>query len=126
MRKFNDAREIFNEVIRLSPNSFEGHFNLGLAHEGLRNYPEAVAAFRRASQMNPYDTDTNYELGVCLSKSGDREGAIVQYEILRDKDAKAAEKLRRALKLDVTSIDPPPAKIVQEVRSGEKFKIGAP
>ena len=113
MRKFEQARDVSQKITQLAPDLFEGYFNLGLAHKGLKEYAWAVLAFRRAAEINPGDADANYEIAVCLNKLGDLEGALEQYQILRDKDTMMAEKLQRELKIK-------PAKI----KKSENFKIG--
>lgn len=100
MKKFSEARRIFFEVTGSDPNSFEGFYNLGLAHQGLGKYSDAVEAFGTAvvlSTDDNDDADAHYELGICLYKIGDSSGAREEYDLLRDKNPNLADKLGRAI-----------------------------
>jgi Flp pilus assembly protein TadD len=46
---------------------------VGLAHLALRQYPEAIASFRKALELNPYYADARNDLGTALLLSGQRD-----------------------------------------------------
>ncbi len=99
MERFKDARQILTEVTDRYDSSFEGFYNLGLAHSGLKNYATAIAALRRAAEINPGDADTRYQLGYCFYKSGKEDEAYEQYEILLGLDKTMADKLYKEAKI---------------------------
>ncbi|CAA9380433.1 MAG: hypothetical protein AVDCRST_MAG74-454 [uncultured Pyrinomonadaceae bacterium] len=99
MERFKDARQILTEVTDRYDSSFEGFYNLGLAHSGLKHYAAAIAALRRAAEINPGDADTRYQLGYCFYKSGETDKAYKQYEILLGLDKTMADKLYKEAKI---------------------------
>ncbi len=55
---------------------------LGEIHEGAGRFGSAAAEYRRAAELGPDAAETvelNYLTGLCLDKSGDREGALKSY-----------------------------------------------
>ena len=65
------------------PTMFEAQYNLGVAHEALRHWEEAAAAFTRATKLKPIDpqprytaADAYYHLGDVLRKAGRLEDAL--------------------------------------------------
>lgn len=99
MSYFDDARRMFSDIIKETPQLFEAQFNLGLAYKGLGQYYSAVASFRTAVETNPNDADTRYEYAVCLNKIGSTDDVLKEYEKLFEIDTKVAEKLRKDLGL---------------------------
>ena len=93
MKRFRDARQLLDEVVKQYPGSFEGLYNLGLAHSGLEDYKSAVNVLEKASEIGKDDADTRYELGICYSKLGDSANAVKQYEKLLGLNGTLAEKL---------------------------------
>ena len=55
-------------------------FQLGAAHQQLRNYDEAVAQYRWLLEHNPRDTDVRFNLGRVLERRGEYQEALEQYE----------------------------------------------
>ena len=77
----------FSEVARLYPDSFNGHFNRGVALAKLRQFDEAAIAFREAiAQADPEASDqekVNAYLGLAgqLKRSEDYAGAAEAYSL---------------------------------------------
>lgn len=92
--RFIAAAKILEEVVREYPDSFEGFYNLGLAYNGLNDYVNAEAAFRRAVEINPNDADTHYRLGYCFYKLKKQSELQYEYDTLVRLDVKTAERLR--------------------------------
>lgn len=78
-----EAVEVLDAAVRIKPDLFEAQFNLGVAHEALKHWPEAIDAYQKAvklkpSQANPRSdvADAQLNLGVVLRRAGRLEEAI--------------------------------------------------
>ena len=56
------------ETLKRNENHFGAWHGLGLGHEALGNYREAVWAFRRALQLNPFTKENRRRLQACLDR----------------------------------------------------------
>jgi predicted Zn finger-like uncharacterized protein len=52
----NKAIEMFEEAIRLAPESSDGHFGLGMVYEKTQERKKAIDAYQKAVNVNPDDT----------------------------------------------------------------------
>ncbi|PIE32131.1 hypothetical protein CSA56_16100 [candidate division KSB3 bacterium] len=52
----NKAIEMFEEAIRLAPESSDGHFGLGMVYEKLQEKKKAIDAYQKAVTVNPDDS----------------------------------------------------------------------
>ena len=66
------ALEEFKRAVKLDDKSPYFQKGLGLAYSQLGKYDDAVIAFRRALQINPYYVDVRNDLGAALVLSGKR------------------------------------------------------
>jgi len=66
------ALEEFKKAVKEDPRNAYAYKGLGLTYAQLRKFPEAIAAFRRALQVNPYYVDVRNDLGTALVLSGKR------------------------------------------------------
>lgn len=78
-----EAVEILEQAAREKLDLFEAQYNLGVAHEALKHWPEAITAYTRATKLKPIDpnprasqADAYFNLGAVLRKSGRLEEAI--------------------------------------------------
>jgi Flp pilus assembly protein TadD len=71
----DDARRMFGELLKRNPTAATTWFNLGLFELQNRRRTEAVAAFRRATTIDPAYGDAWHALGAALV-DGDAPGAI--------------------------------------------------
>jgi tetratricopeptide (TPR) repeat protein len=55
--EFYKAREDANRLVGLNAEDWKSHFLSGLVFEKLRNFPEALAAFEKASNLAPQNSD---------------------------------------------------------------------
>ncbi|MFO1498555.1 MAG: tetratricopeptide repeat protein [Verrucomicrobiota bacterium] len=67
-------------VVALLPENGEGWSQLGLVLADRRNYPEAVACFRRAVDLDPQDVWSLQNLAQGLAKVGRSEDALREYQ----------------------------------------------
>ncbi|MFW9978961.1 MAG: tetratricopeptide repeat protein [Candidatus Thorarchaeota archaeon] len=68
--KFEEAVDIFDEVIVFDPRNARNHYLLGMCHMSLNNYWEASQAFYKCVALNERFIDAWAELGIALSKQG--------------------------------------------------------
>jgi Tfp pilus assembly protein PilF len=73
------AVEEFKKSIRADPKSPYSHKGLGIAYTQLRRYSEAIAALRKALELNPYYVDVRNDLGTALVLSGKREEGKAEF-----------------------------------------------
>lgn len=108
MKRFKDARQIFIEVTDRNGSSFEGFYNLGMAHAGLKNYDLATAALQKAILLGESDADAHYQLGYCYYKLGRDDDVYQQYATLLELDKALAERFA-----EETGITPGRSEIIQ-------------
>lgn len=78
------AREEFARAIKKDPKNPYFYKGLGVAYLSEHKLPEAVSAFRKALDINPYYVDARNDLGTALLLSGEREAG--KKELLRAYD----------------------------------------
>lgn len=78
-----EAIEVLEQAVKARPDMFESHYNLGVAHESLKHWPEAIAAYGRAIKLKPQDSnprasqaDAQYNLAVVYRRAGRLEEAV--------------------------------------------------
>ncbi len=64
----------FKRAVKSDPKNPYFQKGLGQAYAAKREWAPAIAAFRKALELNPYYVDTRNDLGYVLIMSGDREG----------------------------------------------------
>ena len=81
--RYPEAVEVLEVAVKQKPDLFEAQYNLGLAHEALKHWPEAIIAFQRAVKLKPTDenprasvADAQYSLAVVLRRAGRIEEAL--------------------------------------------------
>jgi 4-amino-4-deoxy-L-arabinose transferase-like glycosyltransferase len=106
-RRFSEAVEVFDYVLRLKPDFAGAHNNLGVALEQLGRVQEAVAQFEQATNLSPDDADAHNNLGAALILVGRLPEAVDQLTLavrLKPDDAEAhcnlGIALERAGKID--------------------------
>jgi tetratricopeptide (TPR) repeat protein len=74
--KFGAALHVLGSALMLKPRDARTLFNLGLAHNGLGQHEQAVAAFKKSLELAPSSEAAQYNLGTLLLKVGDVRGAL--------------------------------------------------
>jgi cytochrome c-type biogenesis protein CcmH/NrfG len=69
----DDAIAAFERVVQMDPADVGGNVNLGQMYMQVRRYPEAIKVFRAATQAEPYSQTAMYNLGIALTRAGERE-----------------------------------------------------
>ncbi|MDE0102314.1 MAG: tetratricopeptide repeat protein [Bryobacterales bacterium] len=70
------AKDLYQEVIRLDPDHAEAHANLGVAYEALGQGPSAQAMFRKATEIRPDYAEAHLNLGLKLAENEQFEDAL--------------------------------------------------
>jgi len=73
------ALEEFKKAAKEDPKNPYFQKGLGLAYSAKREWKDAIAAFRKALELNPYYSDVRNDLGMALVGSGDREGGKKEF-----------------------------------------------
>jgi Tfp pilus assembly protein PilF len=73
------ALEEFKKAVKEDPKNPYFQKGLGLAYSAKRDWKEAIAAFHKALELNPYYVDVRNDLGMALVGSGDREGGKKEF-----------------------------------------------
>jgi tetratricopeptide (TPR) repeat protein len=75
------AIPLFQRVITLDPKKYEKTVwnEMGVAYGDQGEYDEAIAAFHKELQINPYDQHSNGYLGLVLEQEGKYDDAIAAY-----------------------------------------------
>jgi tetratricopeptide (TPR) repeat protein len=71
----SEAAKHLEEAVRLDPEYFAAHNNLGVQYARLGRFPDAVAAFERAIALDPSAVDTQKNMAFALLKVGRVEEA---------------------------------------------------
>jgi serine/threonine protein kinase len=78
------ARELWLEVIALTPDNVRAYFNLGLVHIRLEEYQPAVSAFEQVLAMDATMIDAHFNLGYAYAKIGKYDAASDHYRKVID------------------------------------------
>ena len=73
------ALEEFKKAVKEDGKNPYFQKGLGLAYAAKRQWKDAIAAFRKALELNPYYSDVRNDLGMALVGSGDREGGKKEF-----------------------------------------------
>ncbi len=69
-RLYDESLAEFNKVLTIDPRDSATSIQIGLLHEQKQQYPEAIAAFKRAIDSEPYNATAVYRLSQALIRSG--------------------------------------------------------
>jgi tetratricopeptide (TPR) repeat protein len=75
-----EARQAYQEAIRLHPALTDAHINLGRLHHNLGNLAEAEACYRSALQYEPKLALAHFNLGVVLEDRQKKSAAVLAYQ----------------------------------------------
>ncbi|CAN0588171.1 unnamed protein product, partial [Laminaria digitata] len=69
-----------NELSKRMPNEVNIHLAIGRAEATLGRHPDAIAAYKRATELAPKSPEIRYQYGVALQKGGLYEESLVEFE----------------------------------------------
>lgn len=74
-----EALKIYNQGLRLFPDSYKLYYNKGLTLWELREYDNAIRSFQNAVMINPVHTNSHYAMGGLLYLQGKRIPALLAF-----------------------------------------------
>jgi tetratricopeptide (TPR) repeat protein len=83
----DDAVTSFQRVVQMDAGDVGGNVNLGQMYMQVRRYADAIARFRAAVAAEPYSQTAVYNLGIALTRAGERaegEKVMERFKELRD------------------------------------------
>ncbi len=100
LHRSREAVEFYKQGLAQHPESDTGHFGLGEAYLDLEQYSAAITEFKAALKLSEGQgvSLTRYHLGLAYLRSGDRESASREYEILKTGDAELADRLLQEIR----------------------------
>jgi tetratricopeptide (TPR) repeat protein len=75
-KQFDRAQKIYEQIVKLDPQSAEGHSNLGFALYMLGSYPRAIQEFQKALELDPSLDETEILLALSYFDIGQLQRAI--------------------------------------------------
>lgn len=80
-RSSNQARALLNEAIRLDPQDWEGHYQLGVLLENAHDYPAASAEFKKSIEVDANRPLPHFHLARVYDRTGQPNQARSEREI---------------------------------------------
>lgn len=95
LNRAGEAVEFYKRGLSKYPDSNMGHYGLGEAYFTLEQYADAINELKQAIRLSkgPGSSGAHYYLGLAYLRSGDREAALKEYDILKKLDAELALQL---------------------------------
>jgi tetratricopeptide (TPR) repeat protein len=69
---YDESLAEFNKVLSIDPRDSATNIQIGQLHAQKQQYPQAIAAFQRAIESEPYNATAVYSLAQALNRSGQR------------------------------------------------------
>ncbi len=91
--RYEDAMEVYQQIILKSPNLAEARYGLGVSYAKRRYYKEAMAELRQAVRLNPEYAEAHHILGLIYLTSGNKDAALAQHRRLVELDRTLADEL---------------------------------
>jgi tetratricopeptide (TPR) repeat protein len=63
-RKYGEATEHFQAVLKREPKNYEAMTGLGMAQRASKNFPAAEASYKKAQRMDPQRAQADFNLGI--------------------------------------------------------------
>ena len=63
---FQEAKKIYQKIIKIDPNHVQAHNNLGVLFNDLKDYQKAKNCYEKTIQLDPNFADAHYGLGLVL------------------------------------------------------------
>jgi tetratricopeptide (TPR) repeat protein len=79
------------QAIREQPNYFEAYNNLGVQHQKLRQWKEAIQAFQRAIELRPNSAKAHVNLAAIYLEQGQAQQALESLEAARKAEPASAQ-----------------------------------
>lgn len=92
-RAWGTAAVWLGQAVQILPEYFEAYFLLGDVYMEMGRLDEAIAAYDRAIQLRPDDTNTHLKLGLAYIAKNNWNAALGQYNTLRTMNEVVAAEL---------------------------------
>jgi len=79
------AKQELEKCLSIDPNYFDALLNLGSIEHKMKNYPAAIALYRRGIKLNKHSSDIYGNIGESFFRSGQNDSAIAYLEIAHSK-----------------------------------------
>jgi tetratricopeptide (TPR) repeat protein len=79
-KRLPEAAALCEDALRLEPDYFQAHYNLGLILGEQGRYAEAERHFAKAETLDPDDRDAQFNLAVALARQGKTPAAIDHFQ----------------------------------------------
>lgn len=76
---FSQAKQFFEQAVRLDNGCIEAYVNLGNAHNALGDFNAAITLYKVALRRNPNFVEAYYNMGNCLRETNNFDEAITCY-----------------------------------------------
>ena len=78
-RDYRTAVDLLKQTVAQEPKSEEDWYSLGRAYNGLNDRTNAIAAFQKQVEVNPYHKSAYDSLGLVLEEDGQNDAAVAAY-----------------------------------------------
>ncbi len=78
-KKYENGEKSYKECLRISPESVEAHYNLGILLGNMGRKEDAEVEYREALRINPDFAEVHNNLAILLGNMGRKEDAEVEY-----------------------------------------------
>lgn len=97
--KYDTALKVFDEGIRLYPNSYLMCYQKGMVYYKMKKYQDAQTWFQKAIERNPYHASSHFQLGKTCAEQGRLVPAVLSYEyyLMLDPSSERAQKVTSAI-----------------------------
>lgn len=79
-REFAEAVKAYEEIVRLSPDNPQAHFDLGRAHERNNKVEQAIESYVKVTMLDPLYAAAFLRLGILHGRGQDAASAIATFE----------------------------------------------
>lgn len=91
--KYEEAAGFLSQAVAFDPEMMVAYSNLGAVYGRLERFEEALDAYSRALRLKPDDANARYNRGIVSAGLGDRDSAMMDYELLLATDKELAMEL---------------------------------
>ena len=101
-QRFREALEAYGRLLAIDSMHATAYINVAVSHEGLNEYDQAVAAYRKAFALRPElrtQDFTNHEFGQALIRAGHGQEARENFQVMLQGDQSMQSRGRRSLAL---------------------------
>jgi S1-C subfamily serine protease len=88
--KLAEAVATCNDALLLNPSNREAERELGIAYLHTDRKQEAVEYFKKLVLRYPNESETHYNLGYAYAIAGNRNAALQEYQVVKQRDSRSA------------------------------------